>query len=447
MKKYILKQSVHIILILSLLFSCLPLYATEGDSGTSVPIIGAEAAILMDAKTGEILFEKNSQDRHYPASITKLMTALLAIEKLKPTDTITFSEDAIYGIERDSSHMGMRIGEQISVDQALRCLLLMSANEVANGLAEKVSGSVDNFAIAMTKKAEALGAKDTNFRNPHGLDDEQHYTTAYDMALIAKELFYNEYFLELMKDITYQIPPTNKVNEIRYLSQQHKLMNQFSDSKLYRSDVIGGKTGYTDIARHTLVTMAKQGDIELIAVIMKSDTKSGMYTDTNKLLDYGFNAYQTFNLLKENEVITKLPIYSIKSGKLIEFATCDLVASSNESVLVSKNIKTRDIVTNVKVPEYLEMGVASGAIVGSIEYLHNNKVLAKSDLKISNINYVSSPYAANQPEKPALTFPISAFLILLVLLLIILVILTFFIKRKRKRKFKHKKLKFSKTLK
>ncbi|MDA3733637.1 D-alanyl-D-alanine carboxypeptidase [Niameybacter massiliensis] len=447
MKKRILKQSVHIILILSLLFSCLPLYATEGDPGTSVPTIGAEAAILIDAKTGEILFEKNSQDRHFPASITKLMTALLVIENLKPTDMITFSEDAIYGIERGSSHMGMRVGEQISVDQALRCLLLMSANEVANGLAEKVSGSMDNFAVAMTKKAEALGAKGTSFKNPHGLDDEQHYTTAYDMALIAKELFHNEYFLEIMKDVTYQIPPTNKVNEIRYLSQQHKLMNQFSDSKLYRSDVIGGKTGYTDIARHTLVTMAKQGDIELIAVIMKSDTKSGMYTDTTKLLDYGFNAYQTFDLLKENEVITKLPIYSVKSGKLIEFATCDIVASSNESVLVSKNIKTRDIVTNINVPEYLEMGIASDAIVGSIEYLHNNKVLAKSDLKISNINYISSPYTANQPEKPTLTFPISSFLILLILLLVILILLTLFIKRKRKRKFKHKKLKFSKTIK
>ncbi|MEG2372937.1 MAG: D-alanyl-D-alanine carboxypeptidase family protein [Niameybacter sp.] len=447
MKKRIVKQSIHIVLILSLLLSCLPLYATEITSNLEASMIAAESAVLMDAKTGEILFEKNSHDRHYPASVTKLMTALLTIENLKPTDMITFSKEAIYSVEPGSSSIGMRVGEQITVDQALHGLLLTSANEVANGLAEKVSGSIDTFAVAMTKKAEALGAKDTNFKNPHGLDDVDHYTTAYDMALIARALCNSEYFLEIMKTVTYQIPPTNKVNEIRYLSQQHKLLNQFTDSTLYRSDAIGGKTGYTDIARHTLVTMAKRGEIELIAVILKGDSKTGIYKDTNQLLDYGFNAYQTFQLLKEDEIISKLPIYSIKSGKLIEFAHCDIVASSNESVLVNKNIKTRDIITNINLPEYLEMGVTLDQVVGSIEYLHNNKVLAKSDLKISNITYAASPYAANQPQKPTLTFPISAFLILLVLLLIILGTLIFFIKRKRKRKFKHKKLKFSKTLK
>ena len=447
MKKHTFKQPIHIILILSLLFGSLPLYGTEVTNEPSLPVVNAEAAILMDAQTGEVLYEKNSHEKLSPASITKLMTALLAIENLKPTDVITFSEDAIYSIEPGSSSLAARVGEQITVDQALHALLLISANDVANGIAEKVSGSIENFAVAMTKKAESLGAKDTQFKNPHGLDDPDHYTTAYDMALIAKELYHNKYFLEIMQHVTYQIPPTNKTNEIRYLSQQHKLMNEITDSRMYRSDVIGGKTGYTDIARHTLVTMAKRGDIELIAVILKSDVKGEMYPDTNQLLDYGFNAYHTFNLLKQNEVVTKLPIYSIKSGKLIEFATCDIIASSDQSVLVSKNIKTRDIVTNLILPEYLEMGVSPGTVVGTIQYLHNNKILAESDLKISNISYTNSPYIVNQPEKPTLTFPISSFLILLVILVAILIILVLFIKRKRKKRFKHKKLKFSKTLK
>lgn len=447
MKKNIIKQSIHIVLILSLLLSSLPLYGTQVSNEPPLPVINAEAAILMDAQTGEVLYEKNSREKHFPASITKLMTALLAIENLKPTDIITFSEDAVNSIEAGSSSLGMRVGEQITVDQALHALLLKSANEVANGIAEKTSGSIENFAVAMTKKAEALGAKDTSFKNPHGLDDPEHYTTAYDMALIAKELFHNKYFLEIMSHVTYQIPPTNKTNEIRYLSQQHKLMNQVTDSRMYRSDVIGGKTGYTDIARHTLVTMAKRGDIELIAVVLKSNVKGEMYPDTNQLLDYGFNAYHTFDLLKQNEVITKLPIYSIKSGKLIEFATCDIVASSDQSVLVSKNIKTRDIVTNLTLPEYLEMGVSPGSVVGTIQYLHNNKVLAESDLKIANISYTTSPYVVDQPEKPTLTFPISSFLILLLILAGILILLILFIKRKRKKRFKHKKLKFSKTLK
>ena len=446
MKKNVLKQSLNIVLILSLLLVHIPLYSAELDPILNIPSISAESAILIDAKTGEVLFEKNSTLKQYPASITKLMTALLAIENLKPTDVISFSEDAIYGIEPGSSHIGMRIGEQITVDQALHGLLLMSANEVANGLAEKVGGSIDNFATSMTQKAESLGAKNTHFVNPHGLHDDNHYTTAYDMALIMRALYNNEYFLEIMKDVTYEIPPTNKANEIRYLAQQHSLMSPFKNSRLYRQDVIGGKTGYTDMARHTLVTSARQGDIDLIAVILKGD-KQGVYEDTIKLLNYGFNTYSTFNLLSQDEVVAQLPIYSIKSGKLIEFAKCDIIASTNESVLINKNIKTRNIVTNLNLPEYLEMGVAPGDVVGSIEYLHNNKILARSDLKVSNLNYTTSPYAANQPTKPTLTFPLSSFLILLGILIFICLLLLLLIKRKRKKRFKHKKFKFSKTLK
>lgn len=449
MKKNTFRQFINIVLSLTLLFNT-PIYSAELDTSNSssgAPTVEAESAILMDAKTGEILFEKNSTLRQYPASITKLMTALLAIENLKPSDIITFSEEAIYGIEPNSSHIGMRVGEQITVDQALHGLLLMSANEVANGIAEKVSGSIENFAVAMTRKAESLGAKGTHFANPHGLHDDNHYTTALDMALIMRALYNNEYFLEIMGNFTYEIPPTNKVNEKRYLAQQHKLLTPFGDSTLYRQDVIGGKTGYTDQARHTLVTAARQGDIDLIVVILKSSSKQGMYEDTSKLLDYGFNNYEIFDLLTQDEVISTLPIYSIKSGKLIEFAKCDIIASSNESVLINKNIKLRDLVTNISLPEYLEMGVSPGDVVGSIEYIYNNKVLARSDLKVADFEYASSPYTANQPTKPLITFPLSSFLILLGILVSICVILIIIIKRKHKKRFKHKKLKFSKTLK
>lgn len=446
MKKINFKKSINIVLILTLLFVNTPLYSAELTQSSTAPTIGAESAILMDAKTGEVLFEKNSTLKQYPASITKLMTTLLAIENLKPSDVISFSEEAIYSIEPGSSSIGMRVGEQMTVDQALHGLLLMSANEVANGLAEKVSGSIDNFAITMTQKAESLGAKNTHFMNPHGLHDDNHYTTAYDMALIMRDLYNNEYFLEIMRDVTYEIPPTNKSSEKRPLAQQHKLMSPFRDSRLYRQDVIGGKTGYTDIARHTLVTAARQGDIDLIVVILKGD-KQGMYEDTSKLLDYGFSNYETFDLLTQDEVISTLPIYSIKSGKLIEFATCDIVASTDQSVLINKDIKVRDLITNITLPDYLEMGVNPGDIVGSIEYIYNNKILARSDLKVAAFEYMASPYAANQPTKPLLTFPLSSFLILLGILVTICIILILLIKRKRKKRFKHKKLKFSKTLK
>ena len=171
--------------------------------------IYAAGAILMDADTGQILYAQDHYGRYYPASITKLMTALLTLESLKPTDTITFSRNAVLSIEYGSSHIGIKEGEILTVDQALHAILLMSANEAANGLAEEISGSIEAFADAMNRKAVLLGAQDSNFINPNGLHDEKQYTTAYDMALITKALLTYDYFLDVMKDTTYEIPSTN----------------------------------------------------------------------------------------------------------------------------------------------------------------------------------------------------------------------------------------------
>ncbi len=442
-----MKRKLNLLIGIFLMLSCVfPTYSMAASTATASPIIDAESAILIDAKSKTVLFEKNAYKKQYPASITKIMTALLAIENLSPTDIITFSKEAIFSIERGSSHIGMDVGEQITVDQALHGVLLMSANEVANGLAEAASGSIENFAIKMTDRAKELGAVNTNFVNPHGLHNDNQYTTAYDMALIASYIYNNSYFTEIMNHTTYQIPNTNKTTETRYLSQQHRLMNQQRDSKMYRPDVIGGKTGYTDIARHTLVTIAKHGDIELIVVILKSE-KDSLYKDTNKLLDYGINSYRTLNLHNPNTTLKTLPMYSVKSGKLYQAGNCAISAEDPLSVLVRKDIKERDITTHIDLPEYIEIGSQKGNVIGQITYLHGTQVLAKNNLLIKDIEFSPSPYATVVPVHTKIFSDKSIYVAIFVTLLImgLLAIRIRTVKKRRRRKIM--KLKFDRHLK
>ena len=231
------------------------------------PNIEGQSAVLMDAVTDTILYSKNAKDKLYPASITKIMTALLACEYLDMNDTITMSQEAAYGIEAGSSSIYAETGEVFTVEQALMALMLESANEMALALAEKTSGSVKKFVELMNQRAAQLGCKNTHFNNPNGLPDETHYTTAGDMMKIAKAAWYNPRFRKFVTTQVYEIPPTNKQSETRYLLNHHKMM----PGQSYAYDgVLGGKTGYTDAAGSTLVTYAKRGNSILIAVVLNS---------------------------------------------------------------------------------------------------------------------------------------------------------------------------------
>lgn len=257
----------------------------------SGPCIEGQSAVLMDAVTDTILYSKNADDKLYPASITKIMTALLACENLKMSDTITMSQEAAYGIEAGSSTIYAETDEVFTVEQALMALMLESANEMALALAEKTSGSVKKFVELMNQRAAQLGCKNTHFNNPNGLPDETHYTTASDMMKIAKAAWYNPLFRKFVTTQTYEIPPTNKQSETRYLLNHHKMMAGQS----YAYDgVLGGKTGYTNDAGNTLVTYAKRGNSILIAVVLNST--NGAFLDTTSLFDYGFDNFEKVDL-------------------------------------------------------------------------------------------------------------------------------------------------------
>ena len=264
--------------------------ATQGSgTGGSVvntlkqPEIQAQGAVLMDAATGNLLYSKEAETKFYPASITKLMTALLVAEKCSHDDTVPFSKTAVTNLESGAVTLGLVEGDKLTVRQSLYGLLLKSANEVANGLAEHTAGSISKFADMMNARAKELGCTNTNFVNPNGLNNSNHYTTPHDMALIARAAFQNGTVSKIASTLSYQIPATQKA-AARTISLGHKML--YPNDARYYQGVIGGKTGYTSLAGNTLVTCAERDGVRLIAVIMKS--KSTQYTDTSALLDYGF---------------------------------------------------------------------------------------------------------------------------------------------------------------
>lgn len=251
------------------------------------PKIEGESAILMDMITGTVLYSKNADKVQYPASITKIMTALLAAENLDMKGKLVMSESAAHGITvSDSSSIYADTGEELTMEQAMMAVMLQSANEMTLALAEETSGSVKKFVELMNQRARQIGCTGTHFNNPHGLPDELHYTTAKDMAKIARAAWFNPTFRKYATTTYYEIPPTNKFAETRYLLNHHKMMR---GSTYAYEGVLGGKTGYTEAAGNTLVTYARRDNKHLVAVVMKSI--NGAYADTAALLDYGFNNF------------------------------------------------------------------------------------------------------------------------------------------------------------
>lgn len=350
---------------------------TSTDSTSSELTLTAESAILMDATTGKILYEKNSRTKQYPASITKLMTILLALEHGSLEDEITFSHDAVFSIEPGSAHIAIQEGEILTLEQVLYGIMLRSANECANAAAEYVDGSMEKFTEHMTARAKELGCENTNFVNANGLFDENHYTTAYDMALIAQELLKNETYRSMMSNTYYLIPPTNKQPEERPLHGQHQMLNE--NSLYYYEPAEGGKTGYTVEAQNTLVTYAKQGDTELIAVVLKCNGAQH-YVDTKTLFEYGFANYQTVKAFSAADLTQNVAITETYKDKTTTLDTIAVAPASDVYVTIPKNAAIENITKAVDCPESASVPVAVGDKLGTVVLSLNGEALATVDL-------------------------------------------------------------------
>lgn len=260
------------------------------------------SAIVMDMNSGAVPYGKKIDEKHYPASITKLLTALVALENTELTDEVTVTNDSIGCLTYGDAHIGMQAGEILSMDDALHALLLASANEVAHAIAEtvgaKLGGNYDTFIQKMNERAVELGCTGSHWVNPNGLHDDEHYTTAHDMALIASAVYQQEEFRKITQTLEYTIGPTNLVGESRSFQQKHKML--WPGNENYYEYATGGKTGYTDKARTTLVTMADNGELQLAAVVLY-DFGADAYVDTSSMFNYVFDNFSKVMLADQTK--------------------------------------------------------------------------------------------------------------------------------------------------
>ena len=260
----------------------------------TVPSVQSEAAILIDADTGEVIFAKNEHKKMFPASITKVLTALLTIEKGGLDTVFTANSDTVK-VAPEGTTAGIKVGEELTVEQLLYFTMIVSGNEAANGLGQYVSGDIKTFCDLMNKRAKELGAQNTFFWNTNGLNDEppakdQHMTTAYDMALIMKKAVTYPKFVEVISTYSYKTGATNK-NKARNYTNSNQMINK--KSTYYYEYCVGGKTGWTTPAGNTLVTYAIKGDKKLICVVLKANGKQNAYKDSKTLYNYGFKDVET----------------------------------------------------------------------------------------------------------------------------------------------------------
>ena len=375
---------------------------TEGDTGSEEAIdptvqtndipgwpqgdaVECDAAICFDANTGTVLYGKNIDKQEYPASITKIMTVLLALENGNLDDTVTFSENAVYSIEYGSAHLGLTEGEELTLEQCLYGIMLESANEVCLAVAEHISGSISNFVGLMNKRVKDLGLKDTHFNNPNGLPDPKHYTTAYDMAVIARQAMKSSAFRKACGTRRYVCAKTNKHKQERTWQNHHQMINGWRYPKYEYKYAIGGKTGYTHVAQNTLVTYGEKNGMELVCVIMKAaGPKQGEpneYTDTTKLLNYGFEKYQKYTVNQENEQINadlfnnygsyfnadESPV-RLADGACVVLPKGIPLSAAKQSITYNKNVKLHD----------------GDNVIGQITYTYGNKTVGASNIIYTN---------------------------------------------------------------
>ena len=327
------------------------------------PQVSAPTAILIDSESGRVLYEKNADTKMYPASTTKVMTGLLASEYKNLEEQITASPNVVK-IERGSSQIYLNPGEILTMRQLLYALMLPSANDAAIAIAESIGGSIDGFTTLMNERAQSLGAVNTHFVNPNGLHDDNHYTTARDLSMIAREGMKNPIFREIVGTTNYVIPATNKQVERNYLTNGNKLISKFNNKYKYEY-AIGIKTGYTTKSQHCLVGGAKKDDLELISVIL-GDNKDFIYPNTIALFEYGFANFKKLEILKKDMIVTTV---NIENGdrKLNLLAAEDYLLTGQDSEL--EEIQKTKIITLV---ENIEAPVKKGDVIGTVTYSVDN---------------------------------------------------------------------------
>ncbi len=367
--------------LLAGLFS--PAVAAAEDTGVyhwpAGPQLTSEGAVLIEAETGAVLFEKNATEAFYPASTTKLMTALLALENSALGETVTVSRNAVYDIDTDSSRIWVDEGEELSMEESLYALMLPSANDLAYAIAEHIGGTMPAFAEMMNERAEELGCVNTHFMNPHGLDEEGHYTCPADLAKIMRVLVKNPAFLKISGSKNHEIPATNLCAESRWVLNTHLMIRG-----TYAYDgVIAGKTGHTDLAGANLVTCAKRGSMTLIAVIMKAPDDTALYDDTAALLDYGFNNFTTYSIGEEQFSADSAfpPLFHREDS--VQFLGTRIVTTESGCVVLPSTAALSDTEKSVSLTQLTSFSRGKN-IIGKISYTYGTHTVGSANIVYNN---------------------------------------------------------------
>jgi len=374
-----IKKICSILIICTILLSTVVvphMYARPGQ-----PDIQTPAAVLMDASTGVVIYSRNMDGVYYPASITKIMTTLLAIEMAEGDfdQRVYFSHNAVFSLPLNSANIGMSDSETLTLWEALMANMLMSANEASNAIAEHFSVTTQEFARKMTERAYELGARNTNFTNAHGLHDARHYTTAYDMAIIMREAMRHPEFVGIISTPSLQIPPTERRDQPRDLINQHRMTQH--GHYFFRDYVVGGKTGFTTPARNTLVTYAERDGMSLIAVVLYNEGAVRSYEDTATLLDYGFNMFDRIMIFDALDFSMQLSVVeSLEGGSTQETSTIGVLARESVLMQLPVNMRAEEIHRQINLPDYLTPPVREGEQLGYIELMHRDVLLASVPL-------------------------------------------------------------------
>ena len=336
MKKKYKALSVILIFII-IVFQTLNLYATSEIS------VNAKAAIIVESNTGKVIYEKGANNKNYPASVTKILTAIIVIENCKMDDVATVSREAISQIPSGYVIAPLYVGEEMTVKDLLYALMLKSANDAAYVLAEHVGGSVEGFSIMMNSKAKELGCKNTHFINPNGIHDSNHYTTAYDMYLISNYAMKNKTFAKIVSTNKYTLSATNKYRlRNRVMTNTNVLINP--NSLYYNKYVKGIKTGTTKQAKNCLVSSASKDGLDFFTVVLGAETKYSKFSETNKMIKYAFDNYTLTEVHKKDDKIKTVEVD--KATK--ETKNLDLVISDEIITMNNKEITKEDMIPEIK---------------------------------------------------------------------------------------------------
>lgn len=361
-----------------------PSYADSDNLKTYCP-----SCILIEANTGKILYEKNSNDVRFPASTTKIMTAILTVENCNLDDVATVSHNAVYSIPYDYTHASLKEGEELTIEQLLYALMIPSANDAAIVLAEHISGSVEEFAKLMNKRAEELGCKNTHFVNPNGIHSKDHTSTSYDLALMGKFAMQNSIIRKIVSTTQFTLPATNKYSKTdRIFNNSNDLLNTYS--RYYYEGTTGVKTGYTGEAGNCIIASAKKNDFEVILVVLGGEsTNTGLsqrYLDCKTLFDYAFNNYSLKTLNEKNAVLKQITV----RGATEETQNLNVLIKDKIEIFSENSADLSSLEPKITLDENLMAPISANSAIGKITYNYDGQTYS-SDL-IAETQVLSSDF-------------------------------------------------------